>query len=69
MPTSAIHLSHPTLLIVSSNFITTTMNFPEQMRPVVADLTVEKVNGGHWLHLERADEVNTMLANFVDGKS
>ncbi|MCJ1459637.1 hypothetical protein MMC28_010016 [Mycoblastus sanguinarius] len=68
IPTSAHTLTHPTLLIASTNFITATVNFPEQMRPHVPDLKVEKVNGGHWLQLEKADEVNKILDKFVEEK-
>ena len=38
------------------------------MRPHVPDLKVEKVNGGHWLQLEKADEVNQILDKFVEEK-
>ncbi|KAF5648010.1 epoxide hydrolase [Fusarium sp. NRRL 52700] len=58
-------LTHPTLLIASTNIITTAMNIPEQMRPFVPDLTVEKVAGGHWIQLEKPDEVNEILDKFV----
>lgn len=68
IPTSAHTLTHPTLLIASKNFITATINFPEQMRSHVPDLRAEKVNGGHWLQLEKADEVNKILEKFVKEK-
>ncbi|KAF1854452.1 hypothetical protein Lal_00002598 [Lupinus albus] len=45
--TDAHILTHPTLLIASTNVITAAMDIPEQMRPFVADLTVEQVAGGH----------------------
>jgi soluble epoxide hydrolase / lipid-phosphate phosphatase len=55
------------LLIASTGyFITTTIDFPEQMRPLVPDLKVEKVDGGHWLQLEKADEVNKTLERFIE---
>ncbi|KAF5602508.1 epoxide hydrolase [Fusarium pseudocircinatum] len=64
--TTAVHaLTHPTLLIASTNVITAAMNIPEQMRPFVPDLTVEQVSGGHWLQLEKPDEVNDILDKFV----
>ncbi|KAE9371498.1 alpha/beta-hydrolase [Stipitochalara longipes BDJ] len=69
IPTSAHTLTHPTLLIASTGyFITVTINFPEQMRPLVPDLKVETVNGGHWLQLEKADEVNKILEEFMEEK-
>ncbi|KAM0076137.1 hypothetical protein ACKRZS_011831 [Fusarium odoratissimum] len=64
--TTAAHvLTHPTLLIASTNVITATMNIPEQMLPFVPDLIVEQVAGGHWLQLEKPDEVNEILEKFV----
>jgi len=41
------------------------MNIPQQMHPFVPDLTVEQVTGGHWLQLEKPDEVNEILDTFV----
>lgn len=62
-------LSHPTLLIASTGyFITVTVNFAEQMQPLVPDLKVESVDGGHWLQLEKADEVNKILEEFMEEK-
>ncbi|EWY83277.1 hypothetical protein FOYG_13115 [Fusarium oxysporum NRRL 32931] len=64
--TTAAHvLTHPTLLIASTNVITATMNIPEQMLPFVPDLIVEQVAGGHWLQLEKPDEVNEILDKVV----
>jgi soluble epoxide hydrolase/lipid-phosphate phosphatase len=68
IPTPAHTLTHPTLLIASTNFITVAVNFPEQMRPLVPDLKVENVDGGHWLQLEKAEEVNKILEAFVKEK-
>ena len=69
IPTPAHTLTHPTLLIASTSyFITVTINFPEQMRPLVPDLKVKNVNGGHWLQLEKADEVNKILEEFIEEK-
>jgi soluble epoxide hydrolase / lipid-phosphate phosphatase len=69
IPTPAHTLTHPTLLISSTGyFITVTINFPEQMRPLVPHLKVENVNGGHWLQLEKADEVNKILEEFMEEK-
>jgi soluble epoxide hydrolase/lipid-phosphate phosphatase len=69
IPTPAHTLSHPTLLISSTdNVITVTANFAEQMRPLVPDLKVERVSGGHWLQLEKADEVNKILDEFMEEK-
>lgn len=64
--TTAAHiLTHPTLLIASTNVITAAMSIPQQMHPFVPDLTVEQLTGGHWLQLEKPDEVNEILDKFV----
>lgn len=57
------------MLIASTDyFITVTVNFAEHMRPLVPDLKVETLSGGHWLQLEKADEVNKILEEFIEGK-
>ncbi|OAA63647.1 Epoxide hydrolase-like protein [Niveomyces insectorum RCEF 264] len=67
--TPAHTLTHPTLLIASTKYaITVAINYPEQMRPLVSDLRVENVTGGHWLQLEQADEVNKILEEFITEK-
>ena len=48
--------------------MTVTINYPEQMRPLAPDLKVEHVDGGHWLQLEKADEVNKILGEFMEGQ-
>jgi soluble epoxide hydrolase/lipid-phosphate phosphatase len=37
------------------------------MQALIPDLTVKKVASGHWVQLEKADEVNTILEDFVKG--
>ena len=56
-----------TLLISSANFITVSGDFPSQMKPNVPDLTVEKLECGHWIQLEKADEINGILEKFLEG--
>jgi soluble epoxide hydrolase/lipid-phosphate phosphatase len=69
IPTPAHTLTHPTLLIASTGYIiTVTINFAEQMRQLVPDLKVENVIAGHWLQLEKADEVNKILEEFIEEK-
>lgn len=41
------------------------MKIPEQMLPFAPGLRVEQVAGGHWLQLEKPDEVNEILDSFV----
>jgi soluble epoxide hydrolase/lipid-phosphate phosphatase len=38
------------------------------MRPLVQDLRVERVDGGHWIQMERKEEVNGILEGFIEGK-
>ena len=69
IPTPARTLTHPTLLIASTGYVmTVTINYLEQMRPLAPDLKVEHVDGGHWLQLEKADEVNKILGEFMEDK-
>jgi pimeloyl-ACP methyl ester carboxylesterase len=37
------------------------------LQALISDLTVKKVATGHWLQLEKADEVNAILEEFVTG--
>jgi soluble epoxide hydrolase/lipid-phosphate phosphatase len=55
------------LLIASTDYvITVAIDYAAQMRPLVPDLKVENVKGGHWLQLENADEVNKVLEDFME---
>jgi pimeloyl-ACP methyl ester carboxylesterase len=60
-------LKQPTLLISSANFITVSGDFASQMKPNVPDLTVENLDCGHWIQLEKADEANRILEKFFEG--
>jgi len=35
------------------------------MRPVVPNLTVENVDSGHWIQIEKPDVVNDILDRFL----
>ncbi len=37
------------------------------MKAMIPNLTVKKVSAGHWVQLEKADEVNAILEEFVQG--
>lgn len=41
--------------------------FAESMKAYVADLTWKEVDAGHWLQLEKSDEVNGILEDFFNG--
>ncbi|CZT00651.1 related to epoxide hydrolase [Rhynchosporium graminicola] len=59
-------LQQPTLLINTTNFISATADFANQMKPYALKLEIEQIESGHWVMLERKDEVNQILGNFVD---
>lgn len=37
----------------------------QSMQALIPDLTVKKVASGHWVQLEKAAEVNTILEEFI----
>jgi pimeloyl-ACP methyl ester carboxylesterase len=43
------------------------MDYPKQMAPFVPELEVKRIEAGHWLQLERPDEVNECLHDFIKG--
>lgn len=59
------HIGQPTLLITAANDYIAIPAMQEQgMRPYVKNLKVESVETGHWLQLEKPDEVNQRLERF-----
>ncbi len=59
------HIKQPTLLITAANDYIAIPSMQEQgMRPYVKNLKVESVDTGHWLQLEKPDEVNQTLERF-----
>jgi len=40
----------------------------EISRPYLKDLTVEKVDAGHWLMMEKPEEWNRVVEKFLTGK-
>ncbi|KAK0118184.1 hypothetical protein ONS95_012489 [Cadophora gregata] len=59
-------LQQPTLLITTTNFISASADFANQMKPYAPKLEVEKLESGHWVMLERKDEVNELLGKFAE---
>ncbi|KAG4420888.1 hypothetical protein IFR04_005972 [Cadophora malorum] len=59
-------LQQPTLLINTTNFISATADFANQMKPYAPKLEVEKLESGHWVMLEKRDEVNGLLRAFAE---
>jgi pimeloyl-ACP methyl ester carboxylesterase len=60
-------LNQPTLLVTSTNFITASADFPKQMQPFAPNLVCKELDAGHWIQLERPDELNHMLGDFFEG--
>lgn len=59
------HIQQPTLLITASKDYIAIPAMQEQgMRPFFKNLTVESVETGYWLQLEKPDEINQMLEKF-----
>lgn len=59
------HIQQPTLLITCSLDPIANASMQEQgMRPFVRNLKVEKMESGHWVQLEKREEVNQTLKVF-----
>lgn len=67
IPPERFHIQQPTLLITCSQDPLAIAAMQEgAMRPFVKNLQVETVDTGHWLQLEKADEVNGFLKAFFE---
>ena len=65
IPTSAANLTKPVLLLTASNDPIGTPAIAENStRPYAPDLRVQEITAGHFLMLEKADEVNKALDGF-----
>lgn len=61
------HMQQPTLLISAEKDLIAIAAMQEQgMRPFVKDMRVEKADRGHWLQLEKPDEINPVLGKFFE---
>jgi pimeloyl-ACP methyl ester carboxylesterase len=58
-------LHQPTLLFQGKNFITATADFPGQMKTSVPNLRVKTLDADHWIMLERAEETNAAIEEFL----
>ncbi|ESZ90026.1 hypothetical protein SBOR_9582 [Sclerotinia borealis F-4128] len=67
IPPSRTHLSHSTLLITSTNFISTGADFPSLMKPYIANLKSVQWDCGHWIQLEKSKILNVLLSQFFEG--
>lgn len=59
-------VQQPTLYLESTNFITATAAFADQMKAMVPNLSVKKLDCSHWIMLEKADETNAFLEQFFE---
>ncbi|KUJ06284.1 alpha/beta-hydrolase [Mollisia scopiformis] len=59
-------LQQPTLLVSSNNFITAAADMASQMRPLAPKMKEESLDAGHWLMLEKPNEVNVMIEKFLE---
>lgn len=60
------HVKQPTLLVTCGlDYIGVPALQEGGMRPWVKDLKVVELESGHWVQIEKADEVNEILENFI----
>ena len=68
IPAESSFIEQPTLLVTCSK---DPVGAPEMAeagtRPFIKDLQVKQVGTGHWLQLEKPNEVNEILKNFFEG--
>ncbi|KAL8869462.1 MAG: hypothetical protein Q9174_004256 [Haloplaca sp. 1 TL-2023] len=67
VPEERQHVHKPSLLVLcEKDYIAVPKLMEESMRPFAKDMEVKKVDSGHWLQLEKADEVNEILKDFLE---
>ncbi|TVY39008.1 Bifunctional epoxide hydrolase [Lachnellula occidentalis] len=66
IPQENYKLQQPTLLLTGNNIITATADFPKQMKPNAPNLEVKNFDAGHWIQLEKPDEMNETLSAFFE---
>ena len=68
IPKSAYDNSAPVLLLTASKDPIGTPEFAVNFtRPHAPDLRVQEIDSGHFLMVEKADEVNKALSDFIEG--
>ena len=68
LPAEKSFIEQPTLLVTCSKDPVGHPDLAEAgTRPFVKNLQVKQVDTGHWLQLEKPDEVNQILKDFFEG--
>jgi hypothetical protein len=58
-------LNQPVFLLNGKNFITSTADFPNQIKAFAPRLRVKNMDAGHWIMLE----TNAALEEFFEGQA
>jgi soluble epoxide hydrolase/lipid-phosphate phosphatase len=58
-------LPHPVLMLAATKDLIATPKFAESIKGFAANLTFKQVDAGHWPQLEKSEEVNGILENFI----
>ena len=67
VPEERYHLQVPALLVTcTKDYIAVPMMQEGLMRPWVKDLVVKEIDSGHFVQVEKADEVNKTLEEFIE---
>lgn len=67
IPLKSLHIQQRTLAILGSRDSTCVPAMQEHlMRPHVRDLKVVIVDAGHWLQLQKSDDVNKIIKEFLE---
>lgn len=67
IPSDRLQTDKPALLLVCTNDCVAIPSMQEEdMRAFASDVTVESLDCGHWIQLEKANEVNEMVTSFIE---
>lgn len=67
VPHERQQIHKPALLVLcTKDYVAIPATQEEGMRPFAKDMEVESLESGHWVQLEKADEVNEILKKFFE---
>ena len=67
VPSERRQIDKPTLLVVcTKDYVANLTMQTEQTRAFANQMEVETLDCGHWAQLEKADETNAMLKQFIE---